>query len=580
MKAQYQFCSGAPQVYAECVPKVVPRTPCYMPDNTALSIAHSTKQNFRNARSPPTSANLVDLPGVVAPGYSYVGIETSDATKRRVCLGDLPFPPPRLHYGASPCSPRSTLIGSQDPGMLEWQVVLGQRSKPPATRIFLSSSPLPQLQPLLLSGLLLLLDRILCQFRELSKRINTAREVSYRSCAVRGCQRNFPPLSPFPTACWMAEAARVGMSFWCAHSPPSCGNRGAALWPLEKVLACLPDPLGAQLESPLHEVFTNDRYRQQEGMQSGARNAARAHAQLLSPTCRAAKPAHHFACSPADSAPRDPARNVGNFSPRTLIDSTSARLPPRRSGLDTRRVRIRWTMPLARGSSRGTPVSPALEFQRRSILGSRFMSCPGMMGTLRAPAGKPVSRRALPRPGFTPHSSPTATDLIYTAQGHDGNTARLARRGDEALGARVRVARIAPSLLDLQCAVGKVSVSVSSAISDFWFNVNTAHECSPEISDPRRYMKYSGVGWNIREWKRRINATKFSERTNEDICKTLRICNVEDCFSPGTKKAQSNPNSVPSLNLPGMCCYALLHGTVAVDPPPLFFPSPFWETRE
>ncbi|KAJ8885468.1 hypothetical protein PR048_011665 [Dryococelus australis] len=38
--------------------------------------------------------------------------------------------------------------------------------------------------------------------------------------------------------------------------------------------------------------------------------------------------------------------------------------------------------------------------------------------------------------------------------GHDGNTARLSRRSDEALGVRVRVARIAPSLLDLGRAVG------------------------------------------------------------------------------------------------------------------------------
>ncbi|KAJ8871771.1 hypothetical protein PR048_028111 [Dryococelus australis] len=56
---------------------------------------------------------------------------------------------------------------------------------------------------------------------------------------------------------------------------------------------------------------------------------------------------------------------------------------------------------------------------------------------------------------------PTLLDYICTVflgvsvlkavhdQRHDGNTARLARRGDEALGVRVSVARIAPSLLDL-----------------------------------------------------------------------------------------------------------------------------------
>ncbi|KAJ8869569.1 hypothetical protein PR048_028560 [Dryococelus australis] len=40
-------------------------------------------------------------------------------------------------------------------------------------------------------------------------------------------------------------------------------------------------------------------------------------------------------------------------------------------------------------------------------------------------------------------------DLICTVQRYDGNTARLARRSDEALGVRVTVARIAPSLVDL-----------------------------------------------------------------------------------------------------------------------------------
>ncbi|KAJ8870233.1 hypothetical protein PR048_029251 [Dryococelus australis] len=40
-----------------------------------------------------------------------------------------------------------------------------------------------------------------------------------------------------------------------------------------------------------------------------------------------------------------------------------------------------WTIPLAGGFSRGARVSPALAFQRRFILGSHFMSCPGMTGT-------------------------------------------------------------------------------------------------------------------------------------------------------------------------------------------------------
>ncbi|KAJ8883480.1 hypothetical protein PR048_015324 [Dryococelus australis] len=48
---------------------------------------------------------------------------------------------------------------------------------------------------------------------------------------------------------------------------------------------------------------------------------------------------------------------------------------------DFRMLESCWTMPLAGGFSRSTPVSPALAFQRRSVIGSHFMSCPGMTGT-------------------------------------------------------------------------------------------------------------------------------------------------------------------------------------------------------
>ncbi|KAJ8882363.1 hypothetical protein PR048_014167 [Dryococelus australis] len=48
---------------------------------------------------------------------------------------------------------------------------------------------------------------------------------------------------------------------------------------------------------------------------------------------------------------------------------------------DFRKWESCWTMPLAGGFSRGIPVSPALAIQRRSILGSHLMSCPGMTVT-------------------------------------------------------------------------------------------------------------------------------------------------------------------------------------------------------
>ncbi|KAJ8894019.1 hypothetical protein PR048_006629 [Dryococelus australis] len=53
---------------------------------------------------------------------------------------------------------------------------------------------------------------------------------------------------------------------------------------------------------------------------------------------------------------------------------------------------------------------------------------------------------------------------IGTVQRHDGNSARLARRSDEALGVRVSVARIAPSLIDL----GSVATSRSKLLGADW----------------------------------------------------------------------------------------------------------------
>ncbi|KAJ8871253.1 hypothetical protein PR048_027559 [Dryococelus australis] len=68
-----------------------------------------------------------------------------------------------------------------------------------------------------------------------------------------------------------------------------------------------------------------------------------------------------------------------------------------------------WTMPLAGGFSRGTPFSP-----RPCILGSHVMS--GDDGHLRVPAGKPVTRRVLPRPGFAPHSTvPISHIVLFSA---------------------------------------------------------------------------------------------------------------------------------------------------------------------
>ncbi|KAJ8898396.1 hypothetical protein PR048_003756 [Dryococelus australis] len=62
----------------------------------------------RLSRSPPTKANRVQY-----PARSHVGIAPVDAAGRRVFSGISRFPP-HFHSGTAPCSPRFTLIGSQD----------------------------------------------------------------------------------------------------------------------------------------------------------------------------------------------------------------------------------------------------------------------------------------------------------------------------------------------------------------------------------------------------------------------------------------------------------------------------------
>ncbi|KAJ8865744.1 hypothetical protein PR048_033265 [Dryococelus australis] len=64
---------------------------------------------------------------------------------------------------------------------------------------------------------------------------------------------------------------------------------------------------------------------------------------------------------------------------------------------------------------------------------------------------------------------------------YDGNTARLARRGDEALGVRVSVARIAPSLLGLGRRVPKGSISLLILSLKERRNVDDTWECQNKL---------------------------------------------------------------------------------------------------
>ncbi|KAJ8872668.1 hypothetical protein PR048_026279 [Dryococelus australis] len=109
-----------------------------------------------------------------------------------------------------------------------------------------------------------------------------------------------------------------------------------------------------------------------------------------------------------------------------------------------------------RGKLRRLLATPALRRDGRH--GARQPCCRGEQAMTHTHTGWGISlqpRDVPPPPVLTPAvlRAPQVVALqgylIYTVQRHDGNTARLARRSDEALEVRVSVARITFSLLDL-----------------------------------------------------------------------------------------------------------------------------------
>ncbi|KAJ8870546.1 hypothetical protein PR048_029569 [Dryococelus australis] len=77
--------------------------------------------------SPPTQANRIPFPAPSLQDFSHAGLVPDDAAAGlRGFLGDIP-PPPPLHSGTAPYSPRVTHIGSQDLSTLR----AAQVSSPP-----------------------------------------------------------------------------------------------------------------------------------------------------------------------------------------------------------------------------------------------------------------------------------------------------------------------------------------------------------------------------------------------------------------------------------------------------------------
>ncbi|KAJ8873594.1 hypothetical protein PR048_024412 [Dryococelus australis] len=128
---------------------------------------------------------------------------------------------------------------------------------------------------------------------------------------------------------------------------------------------------------------------------------------------------HNTSTNPTRQARHDEIQ-VGANEKEGHCDATVAqwltRSPP------TKAIRVRspegssWTMPLAGGFSRGTPASPALAFQRRSILGSHFMLCSGMF-----PARKPVACRLL-QGGDEEGSGEGGSDVLGLVAGLSGGS--------------------------------------------------------------------------------------------------------------------------------------------------------------
>ncbi|KAJ8870988.1 hypothetical protein PR048_027291 [Dryococelus australis] len=105
------------------------------------------------------------------------------------------------------------------------------------------------------------------------------------------------------------------------------------------------------------------------------------------------------------------------------------------------------TMPLVGGFSRGSPVSP------RSFVPALLHALLEHPLRLSRPPSSSMTRQTarlwVPGVVVAMGCGTVLNNTLYSPfTRHDGNTARLTRRGDEALGERVSVARTAPSLLD------------------------------------------------------------------------------------------------------------------------------------
>ncbi|KAJ8868449.1 hypothetical protein PR048_029965 [Dryococelus australis] len=113
------------------------------------------------------------------------------------------------------------------------------------------------------------------------------------------------------------------------------------------------------------------------------------------------------------------------------------------------------------------------------------------------------------------------------SQRYDGNTARLARRGDEALGVRVSVARIAPSLLDLERAATYAHFIVNNLYDEISTN---AAQGTAVLPDKTKQTETVDLRWEIAiytprgETRRRERLCNITSHSSKHNCSCKAAC--------------------------------------------------------
>ncbi|KAJ8872583.1 hypothetical protein PR048_026189 [Dryococelus australis] len=302
------------------------------------------------------------IPGWVAPAFRARGNRAGPCRWSAGLLGDLPFPPP-FNSRAAPLSPRFTLIGSQD---------LDVKSH---TNLFTS---------LRFASLVKFLLRTTKRYLVIEKE-----DLGLLSRAVKNSEYN-----PLTVTLNISEA--LPKIYFHRIPPPHRLNKLnqsliSSANEMKKVVTWPGSRVGQ--ETPLAHAFLKH-FKFRTGDETEILlvltelNIRTPHNLVLLSTWGSGG-----AVASALASHGDPGPILGGFTP------------------DFRMWESFLTMSLAGGFSRGTPVFPALAFQRHSILGSHFMSCPGMTGTYGSQLESPSLGECCLALGSLPTRQPVPADI-------------------------------------------------------------------------------------------------------------------------------------------------------------------------